>query len=163
MIFLVDAMLGNIAKKLRLFGFDSTYFSDIEDSELIEKAKREERIIISKDRHLIQRAKRKGILSIYITKEDEARQFLEILKIVDLKLDKVSGETARCTKCNTRTSQTGRLEIKDKIPVGILERNDKFWECEKCCRVYWEGTHIKKMQEFLNKIKYEFQKAEFHV
>jgi len=46
MLFLVDAMLGNVAKKLRLFGFDSEYFSDIDDSKLIEKAKNENRIII---------------------------------------------------------------------------------------------------------------------
>lgn len=37
MIFFVDAMLGHVARKLRLFGFDSEYFSDIADSKLIEK------------------------------------------------------------------------------------------------------------------------------
>jgi len=35
MLFLVDAMLGNIAKKLRLLGFDSEYVSDIDDFKLI--------------------------------------------------------------------------------------------------------------------------------
>ncbi len=71
MLFLVDAMLGNIAKKLRLLGFDSEYFSDIDDSKLIEKAKNENRTIISRDRHLIDRAKKKGILSIYVRKKNE--------------------------------------------------------------------------------------------
>ena len=46
MLFLVDAMLGNMAKKLRVLGFDSEYFSNIDDSKLIEKAKNENRIII---------------------------------------------------------------------------------------------------------------------
>ena len=32
--FFVDAMLGNIAKKLRLMGFDSRYLADIEDDEI---------------------------------------------------------------------------------------------------------------------------------
>ena len=50
MLFIVDAMLGNIAKKLRLLGFDAEYFSDIDDSQLVEKAKIENRILISRDK-----------------------------------------------------------------------------------------------------------------
>jgi len=78
MLFLVDAMLGNIAKKLRILGFDSEYVSDIDDSKLIEKAKNENRTIISRDRNLIDRAKKNEISSVYITKENEIEQFLEI-------------------------------------------------------------------------------------
>ncbi|MGI9566812.1 MAG: Mut7-C RNAse domain-containing protein [Nitrosopumilus sp.] len=60
MLFLVDAMLGNIAKKLRLFGVDSEYYSDIDDFELIEKIENENKIIISKYNDLIILAKKKG-------------------------------------------------------------------------------------------------------
>lgn len=153
MLFLVDAMLGNIAKKLRLFGFDSEYFSDIDDSKLIEKAKNEHRTIISRDRHLIERAKKNEILSVYITKENEIDQFLEILENTYLQLDKISGDSARCTKCNSPTSQITKLEIRNKIPQRVLEYNDKFWKCDGCAQIYWEGTHIKNLQEFVHKIK----------
>ncbi len=153
MLFLVDAMLGNIAKKLRLFGFDSEYFSDIDDSKLIEKAKNENRTIISRDRLLIDRAKKNEISSIYITKEKEVDQFLEILESTHLQLDEISGNTARCPKCNSSTSQIDKLKIRNKIPEGVLEYNDKFWKCEGCDQIYWEGTHIKNLQEFARKIK----------
>jgi len=116
MLFLVDAMLGNIAKKLRLFGFDSEYFSDMDDSELIEKAKNGNRIIISRDHKLIDRAKKNKISSIYITKENEIEQFLEILKTTHLKLDKISSDTARCTKCNSSTSRINKTDIESKVP-----------------------------------------------
>ncbi len=79
MLFLVDAMLGNIAKKLRLLGFDSEYVSDIDDSKLIEKAKNENRTIISRDRNLIDRAKKNEISSVYITK-DGTEEFTEEIK-----------------------------------------------------------------------------------
>jgi len=152
MLFLVDGMLGNIAKKLRLFGFDSEYFSDIDDSKLIEKAKNENRMIISRDRHLIDRAKKNEVLSIYVTKENEIEQFLEILETTNLQLDRISGDAARCTKCNSTTSQISKLKIGNKIPQGVLEFNDKFWKCDKCEQIYWEGTHIKNLQEFVHKI-----------
>ena len=153
MLFFVDAMLGNIAKKLRLLGFDSEYFSDIDDSKLIEKAQNENRIIISRDRHLIDRAKKKEIPSIYITKENEIDQFLEIFETTDLQLNEISGDISRCTKCNSTTSRISKLKIENKIPQGVLEYNDRFWKCDKCDKIYWEGTHIKNLQEFVHEIK----------
>ncbi|MFQ5781438.1 MAG: Mut7-C RNAse domain-containing protein [Nitrosopumilus sp.] len=153
MLFLVDAMLGNIAKKLRLFGFDSEYFSDIDDYTLMEKAKNEDRIIISRDRHLINRAKKNGLSSIYISKDNEIDQFLEILQTLPLDLAEISGETARCTKCNSKTSSINKSEIENKIPQGVLEFNDKFWECDDCGQIYWEGTHIKNLQKFVHELK----------
>jgi len=153
MLILVDAMLGNIAKKLRLFGFDSEYFSDIDDSKLIEKAKKENRIIISRDQNLIERAKKNKILSVYITKENEIEQFLEIIETTNLQFDEISGDSARCTKCNSLTSEINKFEIENKIPQGVLEYHDKFWKCDRCDQIYWEGTHIKNLQEFVHKIK----------
>lgn len=153
MLFLVDAMLGNVARKLQLFGFDSEYKSNIEDFELIKKAKSEQRIIISKDRELITKAKKQGIISVHITKENEVEQFLEILEQIPLQLDSISGDIARCTKCNFPTSQIDKSKILSKIPQKVSEFNDKFWKCDNCDQIYWEGTHIKKIQEFLERVK----------
>ena len=155
MLFLVDAMLGNIARKLQLLGFDSEYHSDIDDLKLIEQAKNEQRIIISKDHNLIARAKKQGVRYVYVTKENEIEQFLEILEHVPLELNNITGDTARCTKCNSPTSQIHKSKVTDKIPERVLEYNDKFWKCDNCDQIYWEGTHIKKLQEFLHKIKLE--------
>lgn len=154
MLFFVDAMLGNIAKKLRLLGFDSEYFSDIEDLELLEKSKNENRTIISKDQKLIKRAEKIGIPSIYISKDDEIEQFREILEKTNLELNKISGDGARCPKCNFRTSKIKKSEIFNDIPEKILTYHDKFWKCDGCNQIYWEGTHIKNLQEFVHKIKF---------
>ncbi|MDH5658312.1 MAG: Mut7-C RNAse domain-containing protein [Nitrosopumilus sp.] len=153
MLFLVDGMLGNVAKKLLLLGYDTDYFSGMNDSELIKKAKHENRVIISKDRQLIANAKKSAISTIQITKDDEIEQFLEILNTVHLEVDKISGDTARCTKCNSQTTEISKSEILDKVPSKVLEFNEKFWECDKCKQIYWEGTHVKKLQDFVNKIK----------
>jgi hypothetical protein len=153
MLFFVDAMLGNIAKKLRLFGYDAEYFSDIEDYELLEKAKNENRTIISKDEDLIIHAKKKDIQFIYITKEDEIEQFKELLKKTNLEINKISGDLARCTKCNSKTFQIKKSEIQNEIPKQVLDCHNKFWKCGVCDQIYWEGTHIEKLQEFVQKIK----------
>jgi len=153
MLFFVDAMLGNIAKKLRLLGFDSEYSSDVGDSELLEKSKNEDRLIISKDQNLIRRAEKMGISAVHISKEDEIEQFQEILQKINLNFTEISGDVARCPKCNSTTSEIDKSEIKNEIQERILEYHDKFWRCDGCNQIYWEGTHIKNLQEFVRKIK----------
>jgi len=156
-IFFVDAMLGNIARKLRLLGYDSQYFSDIYDEKLIDSAKKEKRIIISKDEELIKRTQKRGIRSIYITKEYEVEQFFEIITSVNLKRFQINGDIARCPKCNSLTKSIDKELIKEKIPHRVLKSNDKFWICKYCNQVYWEGTHIKNLQEFVGKINERLQ------
>ena len=153
--FFVDAMLGNIARKLRLLGYDSEYFSDIDDKKLIDSAK--ERIIISKDTGLIKNAQKLGIRSVHITKEDEVEQFFEILDAVNLKRIQINGNTARCPKCNSLTELVDKDTIKEKIPQGVFKSNDMFWRCKCCNQIYWEGTHIKNLQEFVDKVNERLQ------
>lgn len=155
--FFVDAMLGNIARKLRLLGYDSQYFSDIDDEKLIDSARKEKRIIISKDEELIKKVQKLAMRSIYITKEEEIEQFFEIINIINLKRIQINGDTARCPKCNSLTESVDKEVIKEKIPQGVLKSNDKFWRCKCCNQVYWEGTHIKNLQEFVGKVNERLQ------
>jgi uncharacterized protein with PIN domain len=155
--FFVDAMLGNIARKLRMLGYDSQYFSDIDDEKLIDGARKEKRIIISKDEELIKRAQKLGIGSIRITEKEELEQFFEIITSVNLKRVQINGNTARCPKCNSSTESIDKDIIKEKIPQGVLKSNDKFWRCKCCKQVYWEGTHIKNLQEFVDKVNERLQ------
>ncbi len=103
--------------------------------------------------HFEHLAESPEISSVYITTENEVEQFLEILESTHLQFDVISGDSARCTKCNSPTSQIDKLEIENKIPEGVLEYHDKFWKCDRCDQIYWEGTHIKNLQEFVHKIK----------
>lgn len=157
--FFVDAMLGNIARKLRLLGYDSQYFSDIDDEKLIDSAGKEKRIIISKDEELIKRTQKLGIRSIHITKEEEIEQFFEIINSVDLKRIQINGNIARCPKCNSLTESVDKEIIKERIPQGVLKSNDEFWRCKCCNQVYWEGTHIKNLQEFVGKVNERLQQS----
>jgi len=45
-----------------------------------------------------------------------------------------------------------KFRIIGKIPEGVIEREKKFWMCDSCKKVYWEGTHFEKLQEFATKL-----------
>jgi len=150
--FFVDAMLGNIAKKLRLMGYDSRYLADIEDDELIKLAKNDKRIIISRDEDLISKALKGGIKSIFLKNKEEIEQFREIINKSNLKIIKIDGYRSRCPKCNSKTKLINKKNIQEKIPTRVLEFNDKFWECRNCDQIFWEGTHIKNLQKFVGQL-----------
>lgn len=150
--FFADSMLGNIAKKLRLAGYNSKYFSNINDDEIIESAKNENRIIISRDKDLVAKSKKMGLKSILITKNDEIGQFLEIAKFSNILDFQIKGDTARCPRCNSETEYTSKFSVKEVVPPKVFEVNERFWKCKDCNQVYWEGTHIANLKKFVGEV-----------
>ncbi|EPA04745.1 hypothetical protein BG20_I2127 [Candidatus Nitrosarchaeum limnium BG20] len=124
--FFVDAMLGNIAKKLRLMGYDSKYFSDIEDEKLVDIARNENRIIISKDKELIKKTQKLRLRSIHIIKNEEIEQFVEIITRENLKRIQINGNTSRCPQCNSLTKQIDKNSIKENILKVFLIQMKSF-------------------------------------
>ncbi len=148
-MFLVDAMLGNIAKKLRLLGYDSEFSSNMNDDELILKAKNENRIIITKDELLSRQARKKNVELIYVTTNNEVEQLVQIYKNLELAKSVISGTKTRCTVCNGQLDSIDKNQVTTKVPDGVLEQTDHFWKCSECDRIYWEGSHIKNLQKFV--------------
>ncbi len=147
-VFLVDAMLGNIAKKLRLFGFDSEYSSNIIDKDLIQRAKKETRILITKDALASEMAQKQKISVIQITKNEEMEQLVQIFKKLKLTELTVNGNKARCTECNEKLQIIDKDLVLNQVPEGIIKNFDDFWKCPKCNKIFWEGTHIERLQKF---------------
>ena len=150
--FFVDAMLGNIARKLRLMGFDSKYEHDIDDDDLINLAKKDNRIIISRDENLVKKALKLGIKSIFLEKNQETKQFQEIIDKLDLKKIEINGEKARCPLCNFETIPVNKNKISNIVPKKVLDQNEKFWKCTNCSKIFWEGSHIDNLQKFVSEL-----------
>jgi uncharacterized protein len=155
-MFIVDAMLGNLARKLRLFGFDSLYSSSIEDNELLRVAKNENRIVITKDVQLIQKAKKNEIMTISITGGNEMEQFFQINEKIKLGKCLVGGNTSRCPVCNGELEHIEKKDVENKVPLGVFENMQDFWICKNCEKIYWEGTHIKNLQKFIAELNERF-------
>lgn len=155
-IFIVDAMLGNLAKKLRLLGFDSLYSSSIEDDDLLKVAKSENRVIVTMDEELANKAKKHEIMTISITNQNEIDQFFQINEKIKLGKCIVSGNTTRCPVCNGKIKHIEKKDVLNKVPVGVFENMNDFWICNKCEKIYWEGTHIKNLQKFTSELNEKF-------
>lgn len=141
--FIADSMLGKLARWLRLIGFDTLYYPSIPDEELVKKARREGRIILTKDGELARKFKNHDL--IYLNSPDPDKQIKTVVKI--LKLDPWRGLFSRCVYCNRVVEEVNNLsELKEKIPSYAYRNSFPFYRCPSCGRVYWEGSHHQKIK-----------------
>lgn len=151
-IFLADAMLGNIARKLRLLGFDCKYFATINDNQLLSIAKIENRILVTRDHEIANVCKKQNISAIDLSNADEISQIVEIYKKTNLNKCKIDMIDVRCTICNGTIHPIEKEKIIDRIPDGIVQNMQQFWICKSCNHIYWEGTHIRNMHKFIDEL-----------
>ncbi len=142
-------MLGSLARKLRIFGFDTAYFAEGSDLELEALARREGRVILTSDRRLFAHAEGRGIRAILVEgKTDGAR-----LRLVarhsgaGMSLRLGGGRASRCAVCNGELELIGRGEaVASGIPPKVLARHRLFHECRSCSRFYWRGKHWERLR-----------------
>lgn len=148
--FLCDQMLGTLAKWLRILGFDVYFAERIEsDDEIIDRAKAENRVILTRDKHLVQRAKRENLKAINIESTELDDQIRKVTSIYPVEEDKI---LSRCSVCNTILTKIDREKVKGKVPDRIYNRHSEFWYCKRCDKVYWKGSHWENMKERIEKI-----------
>jgi uncharacterized protein (TIGR00296 family) len=152
--FAIDAMLGNIAKKLRILGFDSYYSSHVNDDDLLQIALHEKRVLITRDVHLFQRALKNDVKAILLNDESEKEQLYQIKNKLNLKKFEMITNGIRCSICNDKLISINKEDIRssDHILDGVLENYDTFWKCLICNKIYWRGTHINNLQRFIDGI-----------
>lgn len=143
-------MLGTLAKWLRVYGFD-TFFanSDLEDKDLIELAKKEERILVTRDKALAQVAKRENLKVFEVNSTDIDDQLSQVLNGISVSVDEKQF-FSRCLLCNSPIHMIDKQKVKDRVPERVYKNNRRFWFCSKCKKIYWRGSHHDNM---LKKIK----------
>jgi uncharacterized protein len=146
--FMADSMLGRLARWLRILGYDAVYETSISDNDLIARALRENRIILTMDRELADRKSAKNVLLI------KSYDYKEQLKhvITYYKIDCESHIFSRCLLCNEQLDSIEKEKIKDKVPSYVYEAHDEFDICPQCHRIYWSGTHRVNILKMLDEI-----------
>jgi uncharacterized protein with PIN domain len=151
MKYLCDQMLGTLAKWLRIYSYDTFYANgDMDDSELIAISKKENRVLITRDKILIQRARRENLKTILIKTTDIDEQIRKVIGTREIDKTKV---LSRCILCNTLIDEIKKDEVKGKVPKKVFDYNKTFWLCSRCNKIYWKGSHYENMVEKINKIK----------
>jgi uncharacterized protein with PIN domain len=147
--FIADEMLGKLARWLRMIGVDVIYQNQIEDEKLIQMARNENRIILSRDTHLIKHLDPKEYLFIHYDYLEE--QFSECLRqFPDIKSEEKP--LSRCVVCNTPLKEIDKESVKGRVWPFVYQTQDNFTECEKCQKIYWRATHVNKILDRIDRL-----------
>lgn len=149
---LCDEHLHKLCRRLRLLGFDTAFNREWDDSRLAVISEKEGRILLSRDRGLLMRKKvSRGLL---IRSTDSEEQVHEVLERLDLK--NRCRPFSRCLLCSGLLRKVAAGEesfagIKNKIPGKVLAWCSVYNVCLSCGKIYWKGSHYKKLAEKVNR------------
>lgn len=141
-------MLGKLAKWLKILGFDAVYFRKIDDDDLLDVARTQGRILLTRDNGIIERAG--DVKALFIESEDWRDQIKQVLDSLGLK-DQAQPHS-RCVECNEVLKVVPKSRIKNLVPPFIYENAKNFSLCPQCDRVFWKGTHFEDMERKLEQI-----------
>ncbi len=140
--FLADAMLGRLARWLRILGYDVEY-SPSEDDDLLLQARREGRILLTRDTRLLRRQQLPPYL--FIQSDHVMEQLRQV--VGTLHLDPAAPPSRRCIRCNAVLEPQSKDEVLGLVPEFVWSHHEAFWRCPRCRRIFWAGTHRQRMEE----------------
>lgn len=145
---LLDVMLGKLATYLRMCGYDVAYALDENeeaDEKLLEIAREEDRLLVTRDAELARRADDRGLL---LESKEISDQLRELASAgFELRLT----EPARCSACN---SKLVAVEEGESTPDYAPDPNEfRTWRCPACGQYFWQGSHWESVAETLSAIR----------
>jgi len=146
----VDAMLGWLARWLRMLGLDARYNPNVRDEDLVNEV---ECVVITRDTNVFKSARGFAVL---LSNDNHIEWLASVAQAFGIDLEVRWNET-RCPRCNVPLLPTDRRSVEDRVPPRV--RSERYWVCPSCGQVYWIGRHWKKITCVLEEAK-ELLKAQ---
>jgi len=146
--FVADAHLGGLARLLRMAGFDTLYDNHYGDDEIVAIAADEDRVVLTRDRELLKR--RAVVHGCYLHAIKPAEQFRELFDRLELAAS--ARPFSLCLHCNLALRAVDKATVLDALPPSVRELHDEFNTCDACRRVFWKGSHHKRMCALLDAV-----------
>ena len=146
--FVIDNHLGQLAAYLRMLGFDALYRNDYQDDELALVSNQEERVLLTRDRHLLMR--NRVIYGYWVRSKIPREQLSEIVERYHLA--GMINPFKRCIRCNGILEPVPKEEIIDRLEPLTKKYFDEFRICPDCGQIYWKGSHYERMLRLIEQV-----------
>jgi uncharacterized protein with PIN domain len=150
--FLCDVMLARLARYLRAGGLDTTLAAEsASDAQVLREAIDEGRWLLTVDRKITEhKAARNHVIQLPFGSLDLQAAVLSGL----FNIDWIGHAFTRCLVDNTQL-QPATAEHALQVPENARQLKEELLACPNCGRVYWRGSHYKRMRKRLS----EWQEA----
>ena len=145
--FIADRMLGTLTRYLRFMGYDTASANGLasgnsrEDTLLLDMALQERRILLTRDAELARRGKEQAVFIISENVMEQVQQLID-LGFVRRRLD-----LSRCSLCNNPLRDADETEIAGADYAPQDRSGLSFFWCGQCRKLYWNGSHGKRISE----------------
>ncbi len=147
MRFLVDSTAGKLSRWLRILGHDVEYTSSLSPGEMLQLARREKRILLSRNRSLAARDSSVATTLEADGLEDQlyqvGHQFPALERAVPF---------SRCLICNRVLETVPKERPGNRVPQYVCQTQESFGYCAGCDKYYWKATHWEGMRARLERI-----------
>lgn len=144
--FLCDEMLQRLGRWLRAAGYDTVIATVGEDDgALVRQAVAEGRWLLTRDREMARQHNGHGRV-MRLTENALPKQIAAVTR--RFAIDWLSRPFSRCLDCNTPIIPA-RPEQYAQLPAGALLTSPQAWYCPHCDKLYWEGSHVRRMRHTL--------------
>lgn len=141
-------MLGRLARWLRVLGFDTLYDTLAPDAALVQRAHDEDRVLLTRDRELLRELRpRRGL---EVESDTPAEQLVQVVRTLGIAAPRAL--FTRCLLCNATLADVGAEERAAVLPPASRGLPGPVRRCPECGRVYWQGSHARRMREELARI-----------
>ena len=147
---IADAMLGSLVHWLRAIGYDTLYYKDTSDREIVARSLQDNRTIISRDHHFTGIKAVRYLVLIQSTILEE--QFKQVVD--EMHLDTKTLLFSRCVECNTLVEPVPKSQLEGRVPRFVFLTKEQFSQCPGCGRIYWAGTHLTEMHQKIQQMLY---------
>ncbi|MGD2113930.1 MAG: Mut7-C RNAse domain-containing protein [Acidobacteriota bacterium] len=149
---IADAMLGGLAKWLRILGLDTVFDPSLDDPEIVDRSVDEGRVILTRDSRLILR--RRAWNHLFIRSQVVDEQVAQVLDELGIEPDPEE-LFSRCLRCNVPLVEIPAHEAVRQVPPYVARTQSRFRRCPACDRVYWRATHAERMRRRLRRMGVE--------
>jgi uncharacterized protein len=144
--FLADAMLGRLARWLRAIDADTVQLPlDATDHELVARAEADERVLLTRDRHLLRELR--PVRAFAIESDVPLQQLTHVVRAFEL--PRPAEFLTRCLLDNSPLRDVPRSEANELVPPRSRDLPGAVRRCPSCDRVYWRGSHVRRMEAAL--------------
>jgi uncharacterized protein with PIN domain len=150
-------MLGSLARKLRIFGFDTEYMADTDDDEVLKRGIEQGRVILTADKEFFKKIVKHGARGVLVAGEGDLEDMAHVMSKLGLSPDDAA-MGSRCAACNGILKKVSKKDA-DGVPKGVLGRHSQFYRCAACSKVYWEGGHMERMSAFARRLRARLAKG----
>ena len=131
-----------------MLGFDTLHENAFDDDEIRRLGADEGRIVLTRDRELLKcRDVARGCFVRALRPEAQLAEVSERYRLAPH-----ARPFTLCLRCNLPLEAVEKAAVAERLPAEVATQHERFVRCPGCGRVYWPGSHYRRMQASLQAI-----------